>query len=75
MDITPCEECDNVHEGARRLSPHQWVCVKFPRMPGLNPIAPKVWSDREPYMRCHGINGGHCPAFVKRRDGQKDSGL
>jgi len=75
VEITPCQDCDHVHEGTRKLTPTQWVCVKFPRMPGLNPVAPTVWTDREPYMRCVGINGGHCALFVRRIEGQRSNGL
>jgi hypothetical protein len=75
MNVTPCEDCDNVHAETRKQSPSRWVCMKFPRLEGLNAIAPKQWVNAEPYMRCTGINGGFCPMFVKRREGQKDNGL
>jgi hypothetical protein len=75
MQVTPCEDCDHVHAETRKQSPSRWVCVKFPRLEGLNAIAPKQWVYAEPYMRCAGINGGFCPLFVKRREGQKDNGL
>ena len=75
MDFTPCQDCDNVHEATRKMIPSKWLCVKFPRMPGLNAVAPTVWVDREPFSRCAGINSGHCPLFVKRRNGQHDNGL
>ena len=75
MPVTPSEDCDNVHAETRKQSPGRWVCVKFPRLEGLSPIAPTKWVDAEPYMRCVGINGGFCPCFVKRREGQKDNGL
>jgi hypothetical protein len=69
---TFCEDCDNVHAETRKQGPSRWVCVKFPRLEGLSPVAPKAWLDKEPYMRCVGINGGFCPMFSKRRDGQKE---
>lgn len=72
---TPCELCDNVHMETRKLSPSRWVCVKFPRVEGLSPIAPKKWVELEPFNRCAAINVGHCPLFVARREGQKDNGL
>lgn len=72
---TPCEDCDFVHESTRKQSPGRWVCVRFPRLEGLSPIAPTKWVDLEPYMRCVGINGGHCPLWVKRREGQQEFGL
>jgi hypothetical protein len=38
-------------------------------------VAPTLWVHAEPYNRCANINLGHCPCFVKRRDGQKENGL
>lgn len=70
MTITACEDCDNVHAETRKQSPSRWVCVKFPRIEGYSPVAPKTWVEVEPYMRCFGINGGVCPCFERRRDGQ-----
>lgn len=75
MNITPCEDCDNVHAETRKMNPGRWVCVKFPRLENLNAVAPREWVNAEPYNRCVSINLGHCPVFVPRREGQKDSGL
>ena len=72
---TACEDCDNVHMETRKRPPSQWLCIKFPRLEGLNAVAPRAWVNAEPYMRCFGINGGFCPMFVKRREGQRDNGL
>lgn len=72
MGLTACEDCDNVHPDTRKQSPARWVCMRFPRVEGLSAVAPKAWVDAEPYMRCVGINGGLCPVFQKRRDGQKE---
>lgn len=72
---TPCETCDSVHMDTRKLGPSRWVCVRFPRVEGLSPIAPTKWVELEPYMRCVGINGGHCALWTARREGQKDNGL
>lgn len=65
--ITACEDCDHVHPDTRKQSPTRWVCMKFPRIEGFSPVAPKAWVDAEPYMRCVGINGGLCPVFAPRR--------
>jgi hypothetical protein len=64
---TPCEECDFVHMDTRKQSFTQWQCVKFPKVRGLNPVAPNEWID-PPYMRCSGINGGFCELFAPRRN-------
>lgn len=49
--------------------------MKFPRLEGLNAVAPTVWAGREPYNRCVNINLGHCPLWEAKRDGQKDMKL
>lgn len=72
---TFCEDCDNVHADSRKRLPTQWTCIKFPRLEGMGFVAPKVWAEMEPYMRCNSINGGACPCFERRRDGQRDNGL
>jgi hypothetical protein len=64
---TFCEDCDNVEPNSRKRSPHAWVCLKFPRVEGNGFVAPKAWSDLDPFMRCTGINGGLCPEFVARK--------
>lgn len=70
MAQTLCEECDNVHPETRKRSPTSWLCVKFPRLAGQGFVAPRVWTDQEPFMRCVGINGGKCPMFKSARNGQ-----
>jgi hypothetical protein len=72
---TLCEDCDNVHAETRKRSPSSWLCTKFPRLEGMGFVAPKVWAEQEPFMRCVGINGGHCALWAPRRAGQKDNGL
>lgn len=74
MELTPCEICDNVCASTRKLSYTQWTCIKFPKLAGLNPVAPNAWID-PPYMRVTGINGGYCPLWTPRRDGQREMGL
>lgn len=69
---TACELCDHVHPDTMKLHPARWLCMKFPRLEGFSPVAPLTWVDKEPYMRCIGINGGACPLFERRRDGQKE---
>lgn len=64
---TFCEDCDNVEPASRKRSPASWVCLKFPRVEGNGFVAPKVWADLDPFMRCTGINGGLCPQFEPRR--------
>lgn len=69
--ITTCEACDNVVAETAKRSPTQWLCIKFPRLEGSGFVAPKTWTDLEPYMRCSGINGGSCPMFTPRRTKEK----
>lgn len=72
---TLCETCDHVHAESRKRSPSSWLCVKFKRMEGQGFVAPKVWAEFEPYMKCVNINGGACPFWKARREGQQDNGL
>jgi hypothetical protein len=67
---TYCETCDNVHPDTLKRSPTSWLCVKFPRLSGQGFVAPNVWTEQEPFMRCININGGVCPMYKRRRDGQ-----
>lgn len=46
--------------------------MKFPRLDGLDPVAPKTRAVKEPYNRCQSVNAGFCPMFERRRDGQKE---
>lgn len=72
---TFCRECDNVHAESRKRVPSQWLCSKFKRLEGHGFVDPEKWAEMEPFMKCRDINGGACPLFVKRRDGQHDNGL
>lgn len=69
---TLCEDCDNVHSETRKRSPSQWLCVQFPRLSGQGFVAPNVWTEQEPFMKCIYINGGKCPVFKRRLPGQKE---
>jgi hypothetical protein len=65
---TYCEDCDNVEPTSRKRSPASWVCLKFPRVEGGGFVAPRVWAETDPFMRCTGINGGLCPMWTERKD-------
>jgi hypothetical protein len=65
---TPCELCDEVHPASRTWQPHRWLCMRFPRLDGLDPVAPTQGVVMQPYMRCSGINGGFCCLFKPRRE-------
>ncbi len=56
-----------MESASRKRSPSSWVCLKFPRVEGGGFVAPKVWADMDPFMRCTGINGGACPLWAERR--------
>lgn len=73
-EFTYCEDCDNVEPASRKRSPSSWVCLKFPRVEGGGFVAPTVWADQEPFMRCVHINGGYCPQFVPKAAGQQREG-
>jgi hypothetical protein len=70
MTPTPCETCDHVVTATRSKAPHHWMCVRFPRVEGLDPVAPTQRVVMEPYNRCLSINLGHCPCWAPRREGQ-----
>lgn len=72
---TYCDQCDHVHQDSRKRHPGQWLCIKFPRVEGQGFVAPDWWIEHEPYQRCVNINGGACPLFERRRDGQIDNGM
>jgi hypothetical protein len=71
---TPCEQCDHVHMETRKQSPSRWMCVKFPRLEGMSPVAPTQFAALEPYNRCVSVNLGYCPLWSPRRDGQLELG-
>lgn len=68
MKITLCENCDLVEPASRKMSPTAWLCTGFPRLEGMGFVAPKWWAEKEPYMRCAGINGGACSMFKPRNE-------
>lgn len=65
-DITYCSQCDNLCQSTAKRHPAQWQCIKFPRINGFGFMS-QDWIE-EPYMRCQGINGGHCPLFTPIRE-------
>jgi len=71
MPPTLCSECDNVVAETRKRTPPQWLCSKFPRLEGMGFVAPKIWAEQEPFMRCGGINGGACCCFTPKREPNK----
>lgn len=71
---TFCETCDNVHPETRKRSPTQWLCLKFRRIDGGGFVAPTVWAKEEPFLKCSAVNGGACPFYRSRRDGQLEMG-
>jgi hypothetical protein len=54
----------------RKMAPHKWMCLKFPRVEGLDPVAPTQRIVTDPYNRCCAVNLGHCPLWAPRREGQ-----
>lgn len=70
MTPTSCETCDHVSNATRSHSPYRWMCLKFPRVEGMDPVAPTLGVVLEPYNRCRNINLGHCPVWAPRRAGQ-----
>ena len=75
MTPTFCSDCHNVHLASRKQNPTQWLCVKCPRLEGQGYVTREGWAEAQPYQRCVNINGGHCPLWTPRREGQTDNGL
>lgn len=71
MKPTPCETCDHVHPATAAKEPYRWMCLKFPRLAGLDPVAPTKRVVLEPYNRCSSINVGFCPVWEPRREAPK----
>ena len=66
--LTICQECDNVHPASLKSHPRYWLCVKFPRLEGFGFVTLTTWTMFEPFMNCHGINGGACPLFTPKKE-------
>ena len=71
MKKTPCETCDHVHPATRNQPPYKWLCLKFPRVEGLDPVAPTQGIVLQPYQRCSSINGVFCPLWQPRKTAPK----
>lgn len=67
---TFCEECEHMHPDSRKAPSSRAMCIKFPRMSGAGFVSLDKWDKDAPYMLCRDINGGNCPLFETRRDGQ-----
>lgn len=63
---TYCRACANVVQDSRKRHPAQWLCSRFPRLEGGGFVAPDIWVEMEPFMKCLHINGGSCPLFTPR---------
>lgn len=61
-----------MHMDTRKWEPERWRCVKFPRLPGMNAVAPQRGVGSPPYQKCIGINGGYCPLWTERQGNEKD---
>ena len=69
MQPTACSTCDHVHSDTRKHPPYRWRCIKFPILPGFNPVDPD-FRPEPPYALCSNINHGHCPCWKRLPDGQ-----
>lgn len=70
-DFTYCHDCDNVHPSSRKQPPWSWLCVKHPRKEGFGYVTPFTWDNMEPYLRCKDVNGGACPLFEPKKEGEQ----
>lgn len=64
---TYCEDCDHVQNPNEHW--YKQMCIKFPRIEGVGFVT-KTYRETDPYMKCKDINGGACPCFTPKRNGE-----
>lgn len=69
---TLCSECDHVHTAGKNDGPWKWMCIKHPRLAGYGFVTGGTWENFPPYLFCRDTNGGACPLFKRKRDGQME---
>ncbi len=62
---TWCQDCAHVYKPLKGSPPWQWLCVKHKRISGMGYVAPDMWVEAEPYLRCVNVNGGACVLFER----------
>lgn len=67
MTPTLCEECQHVEPVSKKGHPANWLCTQAPRCEGHGFVSKTYWAEKEPYMKCYGINGGACKMFSELR--------
>ncbi|KKN17820.1 hypothetical protein LCGC14_0962020 [marine sediment metagenome] len=68
-ETTWCEDCDN---RIPAKYPTRDMCTKHPRHDGFGFVLRGQWDDFPPYLFCKDVNGGGCPLFEPKRDGEED---
>lgn len=72
---TYCRDCDHVEPQSRKQHPRLWLCLQHPNIEGMGFVDPDTWVKEQPYLYCRNVNGGRCPLWKRRRDGQQELGV
>jgi hypothetical protein len=48
------------------------MCKRHPRHEGYGFVRRGEWDDFPPFLFCRDVNGGGCPLFEPKRDGEDD---
>jgi hypothetical protein len=66
---TFCDKCVNL--GNPKDYPSRWYCKRFPMADGIGHLS-ETYRAENPFMLCKGINGGYCPEYEEKREGEKN---
>lgn len=71
-ELTLCKECNNLYVASKNDQPGRWMCIKHKRLPVFGFVTHEAWENFPPYLFCRDVNGGACPLFRPKRDGQME---
>lgn len=61
--MTICMQCKHLYK-VRESDPwYRWLCMKHPRLQGLNAVTGDDTLQSPPYLFCRDVNGGACPLY------------
>ena len=69
-DATWCDACVNRIPAKH---PARDMCNRHPRHEGYGFVRKGEWDDFPPFLFCRDVNGGGCPLFEPKRDGEDDA--
>lgn len=68
--FTWCHDCDFLHRENRNDPPYRWLCMRHKRADGFGFVTRGTWDNAPPYLYAKDVNGGFCPLFKRRANGQ-----